>query len=135
MTISEFRFPDPACATDELRMLRETVRRFVEGEVWPRAAAWEHEAKIPRQVFRQLGTLGLLGMRHEPEFGGTGMGPIASMVFAEELGRSTFGGFTASVLVHTDMSSPHITIRGTAEQKRRYLPRYHPWRDHLCPWR
>ena len=44
------------------------------------------------------------------------------MVFAEELGRSTFGGFTSSVLVHTDMSAVHITLRGTAEQKEKYLP-------------
>jgi alkylation response protein AidB-like acyl-CoA dehydrogenase len=122
MTTAEFRFPEPACITDELRMLGETVRRFVEGRVVPRAAAWEREAKVPREVFLELGELGLLGMRHPAEFGGTDMGPIASMVFAEELGRSTFGGFTASVLVHTDMSSPHIAIRGTAEQKQRYLP-------------
>jgi acyl-CoA dehydrogenase len=122
MPQDEFHFSDPSCVTDELRMLRETVRRFVESEVMPHASAWESEAKIPRQVFRQLGELGLLGMRHQAEFGGTEMGPIASMVFAEELGRSTFGGFSASVLVHTDMSSPHITIRGTPEQKRKYLP-------------
>jgi acyl-CoA dehydrogenase len=61
-------------------------------------------------------------MRHAEEHGGTDMGPLASVVFAEELGRSTFGGATASILVHTDMSSPHITIAGTEEQKARYLP-------------
>lgn len=118
----EFRFPDPSCISEELRMLRETVRRLVEGEVVPHAPAWEREGKIPRAVYRRMGELGLLGMRHPEEFGGTSMGPVASMVFAEELGRSTFGGFTASVLVHTDMSSPHISLRGTAAQKEKYLP-------------
>lgn len=118
----EFRFPEDTCATEELRMLRETVRRFVEREVTPHGQEWERNGKVPREVFRKLGELGLLGMRHPAEYGGTEMGAMASMVFAEELGRSTFGGFTASVLVHTDMSSPHISLRGTPEQKAKYLP-------------
>ena len=129
-----FRFPDPASVTDELRMLRETVRRFVESEVVPHAPAWERDGKIPRAVYRKMGELGLLGMRHPEEFGGTSMGPVASMVFAEELGRSTFGGFTASVLVHTDMSSPHISLRGTAAQKENICRRSSAARP-SAPWR
>src|SRR5258708_36011632 len=69
-----------------------------------------------------MGAPGFLGMRHAAEYGGSDIGPLASMVWAEELGRSTFGGFTSSVLVHTDMSAVHITLRGTPEQKQKYLP-------------
>jgi alkylation response protein AidB-like acyl-CoA dehydrogenase len=118
----EFRLSDPVFMTEELRMLREQARRFVENEVVPHGEAWEAAGKIPREIFLKMGELGFLGMRHKGEHGGTDMGPLASVVFAEELGRSTFGGFTSSVLVHTDMSSPHITISGTPEQKARYLP-------------
>jgi len=82
----------------------------------------ERDGKIPREIFRRMGALGFLGMRHQVEYGGTEMGPLASMVFAEELGRSTFGGFTSSTLVHSDMSAVHITLRGTAKQKEKYLP-------------
>ena len=103
-------------------MLREQVRRFVEKEVVPHGEEWERDGKIPREIFRRMGALGFLGMRHQVEYGGTEMGPLASMVFAEELGRSTFGGFTSSTLVHSDMSAVHITLRGTAKQKERYLP-------------
>ena len=119
---SEFRFNDPPGLPEELGMLREQVRRFVEREVVPHGEAWERDGKIPRAVFRQMGELGFLGMRHPVEYGGTDMGPLASMVFAEELGRSTFGGFTSSTLVHSDMSAIHITLRGTPAQKARYLP-------------
>jgi alkylation response protein AidB-like acyl-CoA dehydrogenase len=119
---TEFRFSDPPSLPDELRMLRDQVRRFVESEVVPFADAWEREGKIPREVFRKLGALGLLGMRHEIAYGGTQMGPLASLVFAEELARSGYGGFTSSVLVHSDMSAVHITLRGTPEQKQKYLP-------------
>src|SRR5258708_40155681 len=93
-------------------MLREQVRRFVEKEVVPYGEQWERDGKIPREIFRRMGALGFLGMRHEVEYGGTAMGPLASMVFAEELGRSTFGGVTSSTLVHTDMSAGHITLGG-----------------------
>ncbi len=117
-----FHLSDPVGMTEELRMLREQVRRFVEKEVLPFGEAWEEEGKIPREIFVKMGELGLLGMRHEEEYGGTNMGPLASVVFAEELGRSSFGGFSSSVLVHTDMSSPHITKSGNDEQKARYLP-------------
>jgi alkylation response protein AidB-like acyl-CoA dehydrogenase len=117
-----FHLSDPLCMTEELRMLREQVRRFVEREVAPHGEKWEADGMVPREIFLQMGELGLLGMRHAEEHGGTAMGPLASVVFAEELGRSSFGGFTATVTVHTDMSSPHISISGNEEQKRRYLP-------------
>lgn len=119
---TEFHFPEPPNLPEELRMLREQVRRFVEKEVVPHAEAWERDGKIPREIYRRMGALGFLGMRHAAEYGGTDMGPLASMVFAEELGRSSFGGFTSSILVHTDMSAVHISLRGTPEQKQNYLP-------------
>ena len=92
----EFHFSEQPSLSDELRMLREQVRRFVEKEVVPHGEQWERDGKIPREVFRRMGALGFLGMRHPVEYGGTAMGPLASLVFAEELGRSTFGGFTSS---------------------------------------
>ncbi|MGY4477476.1 acyl-CoA dehydrogenase family protein [Bradyrhizobium sp. USDA 3364] len=122
LTETEFHFTEQPNLPEELRMLREQVRRFVEKEVVPHAEAWEHDGKIPREIYRRMGALGFLGMRHAAEYGGTDMGPLASMVFAEELGRSSFGGFTSSILVHTDMSAVHISLRGTPEQKQKYLP-------------
>ncbi len=118
----EFRFSDPVDLSEEILLMRDQVRRFVETEVIPHAEAWEEAGKIPREIFLKMGEIGLLGMRHAEEYGGSDMGPVASVVFAEELGRSSFGGFTSSVLVHTDMSSPHIAISGNAEQKQRFIP-------------
>jgi acyl-CoA dehydrogenase len=122
MHMKEFDLVDPSCITEEHRLLRQQVRRFVNEEVLPFADAWERDGCIPREIFRKLGTLGLLGMRHPVDHGGTDMGPVASVLFAEELGRSGYGGLPASVLVHTDMSATHISRRGSEEQKRKYLP-------------
>lgn len=107
---------------EEHTMLRDQLRRFVETEVKPYAEQWEFDGKIPRDVFERMGEIGLLGIAYPEEFGGSGLDTLAVAVFAEELGKSTFGGFAISVLVHTDMASVHIKNTGNDEQKQRLLP-------------
>jgi acyl-CoA dehydrogenase len=108
--------------TEEHALLREQIRRFLEREVRPHGEQWERDGCTPRAVLRRMGELGLLGMRHPPEHGGGGLDARASVVLAEELGRSSFGGFNATVLVHTDMASPHLARYGSPAQQARYLP-------------
>jgi len=113
----------PPFTTDEHELLREQVRRFVQTEVIPQADAWERDGEVPRAVLRRMGSLGLLGMRFAAEWGGADADTLASVLFAEELGRSTYGGFTITVLTQTDTATPVIAAVGTAAQKARYLPR------------
>lgn len=107
---------------DTHRLLRESIRRFVEQEVVPYGLAWEAEGFVPRDLLRRMGSLGFLGLRYSQEHGGGEMNALATALLAEELGRSTFGGFAITVLVHTDMASPHLVNAGSAEQIARYLP-------------
>ena len=106
----------------EHEMLRHTVRRFVAERVAPVADGWEEAGRVPREVLREMGELGLLGIRFEATWGGTELDTLSTVVLAEELGRSTYGGFAVTVLVHTDMAAPHLHHAGTVEQKRRYMP-------------
>ncbi|MFN0162670.1 MAG: acyl-CoA dehydrogenase family protein [Burkholderiales bacterium] len=108
--------------TPEHEQLRDTLRRFIAERVLPHADQWEEDGCTPRAILREMGSLGLLGMRIAEEYGGTGMDTMASVVLAEELARSTYGGFAVTVMVHTDMASPHLRHGGNAEQKARYLP-------------
>ncbi|MBF0276437.1 MAG: acyl-CoA dehydrogenase family protein [SAR324 cluster bacterium] len=108
--------------TEEHQMLRETLRRFVEKEIVPYGETWEEEGVVPRELLKKMGNLGLLGLTFEEEYGGGGMDTLATVVLAEELARSSFGGVTVTVLVHTDMASPHLANAGTPEQKKKYLP-------------
>jgi len=107
---------------DSLRLLGESLRRYVEKEIVPRGAAWEEQGFVPREVLRQMGELGFLGLRYPEEFGGAGLDARATALLAEELGRSTFGGFAVTVLVHTDMASPHLVNAGSPQQVKRFLP-------------
>jgi acyl-CoA dehydrogenase len=108
--------------TDEHEMLRRTVRAFVEKEVVPHVDAWEDAGRIPREFWRRLGELGLLGLEFPAEYGGGGGDFLSSVVLGEEMARCRSGGVAFSVLVHTDMSSPWLTRYGTEAQKRAYLP-------------
>ena len=118
-TTLEQRHP---CFGPEHEALRRTVERFVLEQVLPRADAWEESGMVPREVLRALGELGLLGIRFESRWGGSELDAIATVAVAEELGRSTYGGFAVTVLVHTDMATPHLHHAGDEAQKARYMP-------------
>lgn len=109
--------------TEDLDAVRDQTRTYVEREIVPNAAGWEQEG-VPREVLADMGKLGFFGLRIPEEHGGIGLGALASVVFAEELGRSTFGGFTITVLVHTDLAAPYVLNFGRPEQKARWLPKF-----------
>ncbi len=107
---------------EEHNLLRDQVRRFVEREVKPHGAAWESDGMVPREVLRKMGELGFFGLRFPERYGGSEMDVFATIILAEELSRSTYGGVSVTVMVHAAMSSPHLVYAGTEEQIRKYLP-------------
>ena len=109
---------------EDLESIRLGVREYVEKEIVPAGEQWEADRAVPRRVLDDMGRLGFFGLRIPEEYGGIGMGAMASVVFAEELGRSTFGGFTITVLVHTDLATPYVTNFGTTAQKKDWLPKF-----------
>lgn len=113
----------PPFTTQEHELLRDQVQRFVKEEVIPHAHEWEASGETPRSIILRMGELGMLGMRFPAAYGGADADTLASVVFAEELGRSTFGGFAITILTQTDTASPGIAAVGTEAQKQRYLPR------------
>jgi acyl-CoA dehydrogenase len=102
--------------------LRRQVARFIAQEVEPHALAWDEAGCTPREVLRQIGGLGWLGLMAPAEYGGAEADAITNVVFQEALSRATSGGFIITVLVHTDMASPHLLHAGSASQKARWLP-------------
>ncbi len=108
---------------EEHLLFRREVRRFVEEEVKPFGSRWEAEGRVPRAVLRRMGELGMLGVRYPQQYGGSGGDALLSLVLAEELGRSTFGGFAITVLTQTDTATPILARCGTEEQRARLLPR------------
>ena len=120
--ISTETFAPTAHDTPERSLLREQVARFVAREVEPHGDRWETDGSVPRALLRRLGELGWLGLTVPEAYGGSGADAITNFVFAEALSRSTYGGFVVTVLVHTDMASPHLVRAGSDAQKARWLP-------------
>ncbi|TCR61360.1 acyl-CoA dehydrogenase family protein [Bosea sp. BK604] len=108
--------------SEEHEALRDQVRRFVESEIKPQALAWEEQGFVPRAVLERMGELGFFGIRYPAEYGGSEMDTLATVVLAEELGRSTFSGVAITALVHTDMASVHVFNAGSKAQHERYMP-------------
>ncbi|MFN7988443.1 MAG: acyl-CoA dehydrogenase family protein [Thermoanaerobaculia bacterium] len=106
---------------EEHESFRRTVRQFLEAEVAPYAREWEESRRIPREVFRRMGDLGLLGILAPEELGGTGASIFHALAFLEELPRSLMGGFVAAVSVQQFIATGAIALHGTPEQKRRWL--------------
>ena len=105
-------------------LLRDQVRRFVEAEIKPHADQWEVDGCVPRDTLRKMGELGFFGIRYPEAYGGAELDTLATAVFAEELGKCTYGGVAITALVHTDMASVHIYNAGSPAQRDHYMPKF-----------
>jgi acyl-CoA dehydrogenase len=106
----------------EHRQFREQLRKYVANEIVPKAEAWENAGSVPKKIYERMGELGFLGLAVPAELGGTDFDALGTVVFGEELGRSGFGGFAASVSDHADMATPVIVRAGNQIQKKKFLP-------------
>ncbi|MFT3819124.1 MAG: acyl-CoA dehydrogenase family protein [Rubrivivax sp.] len=107
--------------SEELREVRRTIRRFIDDEVKPHAAQWEDDGRVPREVYRRMGELGILGIPYPEAFGGSDLGLFGTLVLGEELGRSTYGGVAGAIALQTDMSAGHLARHGSPALQERFL--------------
>src|SRR5271163_2428095 len=106
----------------DVEMLRETVRDFTADKIAPLAAEIDRSNKFPRELWPQLGALGLLGITVEEEWGGAGLGYLAHCVAMEEISRAS-AAVGLSYGAHSNLCVNQVRRNGSAEQKKRYLPK------------
>src|ERR1700757_2724702 len=106
----------------DIEMLRDTVRDFAQEKIAPRADEIDRSNSFPRDLWPQLGALGLLGITVEEEWGGAGLGYLAHCVAMEEISRSS-ASIGLSYGAHSNLCVNQIRRNGTDEQRRKYLPK------------
>jgi len=106
--------------TEEHRMFRDTLRKFVEKELIPHVEEWEEAGIVPKSVWKKMGGQGFLSTSVPEEYGGPGADFLYSVIILEEMARANFSGLTASM--HSDIIVPYIIAFGSEEHKQKYLP-------------
>ena len=106
----------------DINMLRETVGSFAQEKIAPKADEIDRSNKFPRELWPQLGALGLLGITVEEEWGGAGMGYLAHCVAMEEISRAS-AAVGLSYGAHSNLCVNQLRRNSSAEQKKRYLPK------------
>ncbi|MFL6690140.1 MAG: isovaleryl-CoA dehydrogenase [Alphaproteobacteria bacterium] len=107
---------------DTIDLLRDTVRSFSSDKIAPIADEIDRSNTFPRQLWPQIGELGLLGITVEEEWGGSGLGYLAHCVAMEEISRGS-ASVGLSYGAHSNLCVNQIRRNGNDEQKRRYLPK------------
>ncbi|MCX7975208.1 MAG: acyl-CoA dehydrogenase family protein [Candidatus Aminicenantes bacterium] len=106
--------------TEEQKLLKEMVREFAEKEIAPYVDKWEEEHHFPREIFRKLGKLGLLGMTANPEYSGTKSDYLSFILVLEELSRVS-ASVALTVSVHSSLFIKALQEYGQEELKKKYL--------------
>ncbi|MEO0818929.1 MAG: isovaleryl-CoA dehydrogenase [Pseudomonadota bacterium] len=106
---------------EEIEALRETVHRFAQERIAPRADEIDRSNEFPAELWAEMGALGLLGITVPEEFGGAGMGYLAHTVAVEEISRAS-ASVGLSYGAHSNLCVNQIKLNGTPEQRAKYLP-------------
>jgi len=107
---------------EDIDLLRDTVRQFATDRIAPRAAQIDRSNQFPRDLWPELGQLGLLGITVEEAFGGSGLTYLAHVIAMEEISRAS-ASVGLSYGAHSNLCINQLRRWGTAAQKKKYLPR------------
>jgi isovaleryl-CoA dehydrogenase len=107
---------------EELDLLRDSVRRFADEHIAPRAMEIDAANEFPQELWPQLGAMGLLGITVGEDFGGSGLGYLAHCVAMEEISRAS-ASVGLSYGAHSNLCVNNLWLNGSDAQKKKYLPR------------
>jgi len=123
---AEFDWEDPlgleGQLTEEERMVRDTARGYAQDKLMPRVLTAYREERFDREIFNEMGALGLIGSTIPEEYGGAGLGYVAYGLIAREIERVD-SGYRSAMSVQSSLVMYPIYAYGTEAQRRKYLPK------------
>jgi len=108
--------------TEDQQMIIESVRKFAEERIKPNVMDWDEREFFPKELFHEMGELGLLGVLVPETYGGSGYSYVDYVAIIEEI-ASVCGAVGLGVAAHNSLCTGHILQCGSEDQKRKYLPR------------
>jgi len=118
--------------TDNVKLIRQSVRDFVEKKIRPNVMIWDESQHFPADVLREMGQLGFLGVLVPPEYNGAGLGYQEYVTVIEEVSK-VCGSIGLSVAAHNSLCTGHINHFGSHEQKQTYLTKLATG-EHIGAW-
>ncbi|MAT89270.1 MAG: acyl-CoA dehydrogenase [Flavobacteriaceae bacterium] len=113
----------PEDFSEEQKMMKESVIDFVDREIWPKKERFEaKDYALTEEVMRKAGEMGLLGVAVPEEYDGLGMGFVTTMLVCDYISGAT-GSIATAFGAHTGIGTMPITLYGTEEQKKKYVPK------------
>lgn len=113
----------PEDFSEEQIMMRDSVKEFVNKEIWPNKSRFEKkDYEFTKDCMKKAGELGLLGVAVPEEYGGLGMGFVSTMLVCDYISGAT-GSFSTAFGAHTGIGTMPITLYGSEEQKKKYVPK------------
>ena len=111
----------PEDFSEEQKMMRDSVKEFVDRELWPHKIRFEQkDYAFTEETMRKAGELGFLGVAVPEEFGGLGMGFVSTMLTCDYISGAS-GSFSTAFGAHTGIGTMPITLYGNDEQKNKYV--------------
>ena len=107
---------------EDIDMLRDSIAAFAANEIAPRATEIDRDNEFPKDLWKKMGDLGILGITVPEEYGGAGMGYLAHAVAMEEISRAS-GAVGLSYGAHSNLCVNQLNLNGSDAQKKKYLPK------------
>lgn len=108
--------------TESQQMIANMVRDFAERHVKPHVMEWDESQVFPRELFKEMGQMGLMGILVPENYGGSGLGYFEYMTAIVEMAK-VCGSVGLSMAAHNSLCTGHILYFGNEEQKQRWLPK------------
>lgn len=124
--------PTISPADEQMAMIRQSAKDFAESNIRPRFMEWDEAEVFPRDLFREMGEYGFMGMLVPEEYGGTGLGYAEYITVIDEISQ-VCGSIGLSLAAHNSLCTNHILMFGTEEQKQKYLPKLASG-EHVGAW-
>ena len=122
-TDSKYTIFTPEDFSEEQIMMKESVREFIDREVWPQKERFENkDYKFTKEIMEKAGELGFLGVSVPEEYGGLGMDFVSTMLVCDYI-SSASGSLSTAYGAHTGIAILPITLYGNEEQKQKYIPK------------